>query len=186
MLAEYSALRAEVERRSSIQWNVFALQVGSAGTIASLAISTSSNLALLLVVPLSSYMLGSRYLLYDYHIKLIHKYIEVSLSRRLGNNLQWEHWKGKASSRITDKDQWLTPTGWNLLHPTRLAFWGVAAGSLVAAAAAALNNWLTTPPSSYLVVAFVVGWVVDALAVVALHKSFVRSSGRDPIGYEVT
>ena len=38
MLAEYSALRSEVDRRATIQWNVLALQITSAGVIASLAI----------------------------------------------------------------------------------------------------------------------------------------------------
>lgn len=33
-LAEYTALRSEIERRCTIQWNVVALQISSAGTIA--------------------------------------------------------------------------------------------------------------------------------------------------------
>lgn len=83
MLAEYAALRAEVDRRANVQWNVLALQLTSAGVIASLAISHVSDIALLLVIPLSSYMLGSRYILHDFHIKLISRYIRDSLSGRL-------------------------------------------------------------------------------------------------------
>jgi hypothetical protein len=49
MLAEYAALRAEIERRATAQWSVFALQLASAGAIASVAISAPSNLALLLL-----------------------------------------------------------------------------------------------------------------------------------------
>jgi hypothetical protein len=48
MLAEYAALRAEAERRAGIQWNVFALQVTSAGAIAGLTLSAASGFALLL------------------------------------------------------------------------------------------------------------------------------------------
>ena len=88
MLAEYSALHAEVERRAHLQWNVFALQVTSAGAISSLAISSGSNIALLLIIPLSSYMLGSRYILHDFHMKLIRKYIRESLSSRLQGQLE--------------------------------------------------------------------------------------------------
>ena len=77
MLAEYAALRTEVDRRAAIQWNVLALQLTSAGVIASLAISRTSEIALLLVIPLSSYMLGSRYILHDFHLKLISRYIRV-------------------------------------------------------------------------------------------------------------
>ena len=51
MLAEYAALRTEVDRRAAIQWNVLALQLTSAGVIASLAISRTSEIALLLVIP---------------------------------------------------------------------------------------------------------------------------------------
>jgi hypothetical protein len=47
MLAEYSALRSEVDRRVNLQWNVVALQVTSAGVIASLAISRAADIALL-------------------------------------------------------------------------------------------------------------------------------------------
>ena len=84
MLAEYAALRAEVDRRATVQWSVLALQLTSAGVIASLAIATASQIVLLLVVPLSSYMLGSRYILHDFHLKLISRYIRDSLSGRLG------------------------------------------------------------------------------------------------------
>jgi len=51
MLAEYAALRTEVDRRAAIQWNVLTLQLTSAGVIASLAISRTSEIALLLVIP---------------------------------------------------------------------------------------------------------------------------------------
>jgi hypothetical protein len=91
MLAEYAALRTEVDRRASVQWNVLALQITSAGVIASLALSHVSEIALLLVIPLSSYMLGSRYVLHDYHLKLISRYTRDSLSQRLGAT-----WPGRA------------------------------------------------------------------------------------------
>lgn len=90
MLAEYAASRTEVDRRASVQWNVLALQLTSTGVIASLAISHASEIALLLVIPLSSYMLGSRYILHDFHMKLISRCIRDSLSGRLGGNLAWE------------------------------------------------------------------------------------------------
>jgi hypothetical protein len=44
MLAEYSALRSEVDRRANIQWSVLALQITSAGVIASLAISRPADI----------------------------------------------------------------------------------------------------------------------------------------------
>jgi hypothetical protein len=93
LIAEYGALRAEHERRASVQWNVVALQVSSAGVLASLAISDISHNALLLLLPLSSYVFGSRYILHDYHLKLINRYIRDSLSPRLDGHLAWQTWK---------------------------------------------------------------------------------------------
>ena len=119
MLAEYSALRAEVDRRANVQWNVLALQITSAGVIASLAISRVADIALLLVIPLSSYMLGSRYILHDYHIKLISRYIRDSLSGRLQGHLAWESWKVSQMAPDVRPRHWLTATGW-ISSPTML------------------------------------------------------------------
>jgi hypothetical protein len=95
LLAEYAALRAEAERRTPIQWNVVALQLASAGAITSLAIAAAANVALLLIVPLMSYMLGNRYILHDVPLKLIRRYIRDSLSTRLSGHLQREGWRIK-------------------------------------------------------------------------------------------
>jgi hypothetical protein len=98
-LAEYTALRTESERRANIQWNVLALQTTSSGAVAGLAISTASDPALLLIIPLLSYMFGSRYILHDFHIKLIQQYVRTSLSGRLHDRLEWDRWKTAALSR---------------------------------------------------------------------------------------
>jgi hypothetical protein len=178
LLAEYAALRAEIERRAGIQWNIFALQVGSAGAIASLAISTEANLNLLLLIPLSSYMLGGRYILHDYHIKVIQKYIRTSLSQRLNNDLQWEGWKAHEISVAPDRSRWYTASGWNLLHPTRLAFAGVAALALASAIAGTLYLWSSEKPTWPLVLAVGLGWVLDLIAIGRLHVSFGHA-GKD-------
>ncbi len=59
----------EIDRRANVHWNVYALQLASAGAISSLAISAASNVALLLIIPLSSYMLGSRYILHIFRCR---------------------------------------------------------------------------------------------------------------------
>jgi len=177
ILAEYTALRAEVDRRATVQWNVFALQVTSAGVIASLAISHASDFALLLVIPLSSYMLGSRYILHDYHLKLISRYIRDSLSERLRGHLAWESWKISQITPDTGPRGWLTPTAWNLLHPTRLAFEGVAWLALLTAALAAAYNWRDKAPVWGLILGFALLWTLGALGAYFLHRSFNRSAG---------
>jgi hypothetical protein len=171
MLAEYAALRTEVDRRAAIQWNVLALQLTSAGVIASLAISRTSEIALLLVIPLSSYMLGSRYILHDFHLKLISRYIRDSLSGRLHGHLAWECWKISQITTEAGQRGWLTPAAWNLLHPTRLAFEGVAWLALLAAA----YSWRDNTPAWGLVLGFAVLWILGALSTYFLHKSFNRS-----------
>lgn len=175
MLAEYAALRTEVDRRAAIQWNVLALQLTSAGVIASLAISRTSEIALLLVIPLSSYMLGSRYILHDFHLKLISRYIRDSLSGRLQGHLAWESWKISQIMTKAGPRGWLTPAAWNLLHPTRLAFEGVAWLALLTAALAAAYSWRDNTPAWGLVLGFALLWILGALSTYFLHKSFNRS-----------
>jgi hypothetical protein len=177
MLAEYTALRTEVDRRATVQWNVLALQVTSAGVIASLAISHVSDIALLLVIPLSSYMLGSRYILHDFHLRLISRYIRDSLSGRLQGHLAWESWKISQITSEAGPRGWLTPTAWNLVHPTRLAFEGVAWLALLTAALAAAYSWRNNAPAWGLILGFTLLWILGALGTYFLHRSFNRSSG---------
>ena len=177
MLAEYAALRSEADRRATLQWNVLALQLTSTGVIASLAISRTSGSALLLIIPLSSYMLGSRYILHDFHLKLISRYIRDSLSGRLQGHLAWESWKVSQVTTGTGPRGQLTPTAWNLLHPTRLAFEGVAWLALLAAPLAAAYSWRGNAPAWGLVLGFALLWTLGALATYFLHRSFNRSAG---------
>lgn len=175
MLAEYTALRAETERRATVQWNVFVLQLASAGAVASVAISTSTNLALLLLIPLSSYLLGSRYLLHDFHLKLIRRYVRESLTQRLSSHLEWESWRTAALEAPTGRG-WFSVTGWNAMHPTRLAFEGVGILALLASAFAAAFQWATARPSWPMISASVVGWLLGVAIIYLLHRAFVRAS----------
>jgi hypothetical protein len=177
MLAEYSALRSEVDRRVNLQWNVVALQVTSAGVIASLAISRAADVALLLVIPLLSYMLGQRYILHDYYINLISRYIRDSLSGRLGDHLAWESWKSGQVESDQQQGHWPAATAkWRLLHPTRLVFEGVACLALLAAALAAAYAWRDRAPAWGLIVGFALLWILDALAIFSLDRSFKSRS----------
>lgn len=169
MLAEYAAIRDEVERGTNLQWNVFALQITTAGLVTSFALSSVSNLALLLLIPLTSYMLGSRYILHDSHIKLISRYIQESLSVRLHGQLEWDTWK---EANRPDKT-------WTPAHPTRLAFEGIATLTLVAAALSAVHNWFAKTPEWYLTAGFAFGWLLGLIATYMLHRAFERPSRRD-------
>jgi IPT/TIG domain len=176
MLAEYSALRSEVDRRANVQWNVVALQITSAGVIASLAISRVADIALLLVIPLLSYMLGTRYILNAYHINLITSYIRYSLSVRLQGHLAWEGWKAHKTRPEVEPRRWLTATGWNWSHPTRLAFEGVASLALLAAAFAVPYAWWDKAPAWYLILGFALLWILGVLATYRLNRLFNETS----------
>jgi hypothetical protein len=180
LLAEYTALRTEVERRTGIQWNVVALQITSAGAVAGIAISTRSDPALVLIVPLFSYMLGSRYILHDFHIKLIQQYIRTSLSGRLHDQLKWDQWKVDTLSRI-DPSGWFQMTRWNVVHPTRLVFEGAASLALVAAALGSFYRRWNDPPHWMLIVGFGLLWIIGAAATVVLHRSFNAASGAEAV-----
>ncbi len=173
LLAEYGALRTELERRASIQWNVVALQVSSAGVVASLAISKTSYNALLLILPLSSYVFGSRYILHDFHMKLINRYVQESLSSRLGGNLQWQAWKAK---QATIARRAPLAVKWNVFQPTRLSFEGVAFLALFAALLAGIVAWTDTRPAWYDLFGLGFLWSLGVVALGALHVSFRRAS----------
>lgn len=83
-----------------MQWNAYALQFAATGAITSVALSTVGNLALLLVIPVSPCLLGSRYILHDFHIKLIQRYLceEHGLRDRLG----WDRWRGARMKSATE------------------------------------------------------------------------------------
>jgi hypothetical protein len=175
MLAEYTALRTEAERRATAQWGVFVLQLASAGSIASVAIAAAGNLALLLLIPLSSYLLGCRYILHDFHIKLIRRYFHESLTERLSGHLQWETWRNKELATATSRG-WFSVTGWNLTHTTRLASEGVGFLALAAAGLAGGYRWWASAPPWPLAAGFVAGWLLGVAVVVLLHRAFERAS----------
>lgn len=179
LLAEYSALRAEIERRSNIQWSVTALQFTTAATVAGLAISRASNFALLLLIPLLSYMFGTRYILQDFHIKLIKQYLRESRSERLNNDLQWDAWYGVKYGDRDDR-RWFSVTGWRPTQSTRLAFEGIATLVLAAGAIAATYRLITGNYPWYGVVGFSICWLLDFGAIARLHCHFERSRGPDP------
>lgn len=175
MLAEYAALRAEVERRANAQWNIFALQLAAAGSIAGVAVASTANLTLLLLIPLSSYLLGSRYILHDFHIKLIRRYLRESLSGRLAGHLQWETWRNVALAAPTSRG-WFSVTGWNFVHSTRLAFEGVGLLAVLAAGVAGVYQWVLRSPAWPLVAGYTLGWSLGAVVTVVLRRAFRRAS----------
>jgi hypothetical protein len=92
-LAEFVALRQEIERRSMVQHGLFVLQLTSAGAIFSFAISGAGHSGFLLIIPISTYMLCARYVEQQYGTQRAAIYIKDELSNRISGGLGWEAWQ---------------------------------------------------------------------------------------------
>lgn len=142
-VAEFTALRAEIERRSNHQHNLIALQVTSAGALFGFAISGADRGALLLILPVTSYMLTARYVAYYYGIRLVADYISLVLSPQVGGSLGWEDWRRENLQRHHDRALTLV----NLLY---IVFPGTATLALATTVLLALDSrsgplgWLAT------------------------------------------
>lgn len=92
-LAEFAALRQEIERRNNVQHALFVLQLTSAGAVFSFALSGRSRAAFLLIVPISTYMICARYVDQQLGIQRAATYIRTELSPRVSGGLGWEEWQ---------------------------------------------------------------------------------------------
>jgi hypothetical protein len=91
-LAEFDALRQEILQRQGTQHQVLALQLTIAGAVFSFALTGHARSGFLLIIPLSSYMLCSRFVEDHVGIRHIGRYIRESLSPRVPGGLNWESW----------------------------------------------------------------------------------------------
>jgi len=89
--------------------------------------------------------------------------------------LQWDIWR-KAEISSGNAGKWFGVTRWNVGHPTRLAFEGVALLALVAAGLSAAYDWSRKPAGWALITGFALAWALGALATWRLHQSFNRAS----------
>src|SRR5262245_5953103 len=117
-LAEFAALRNEIDTSTKGQMQLFTVQLTVAGAIFGFVLSHRGLIALLLVVPISSYLLGARYINLESSMLLAGRYITENLSDRVPGGLGWEAW-WRAQHRKTEGLQ-----GWAL--PLWLNFPGAA------------------------------------------------------------
>jgi hypothetical protein len=92
-LAEFTALRQEIDSRSTTQQNLFVLQLTSAGALFGFALSGPSRTLLLLIIPFSTYLLCTRSLVQITAIAVIGEYIRDELEPAI-EGLAWErYWR---------------------------------------------------------------------------------------------
>ena len=133
-LAEFTALRQEMERRATAQSNLLTLQLTISGAIFSFALSDPARRAFLLILPISTYMLCGRYAAQHAAIAGIATYIRESLSDRVPGGLHWERWL------LRHRRPHLPVISW--VEPLSITFPGVAVLSLAWVSPQVLaGNW---------------------------------------------
>ncbi|MBQ1063792.1 MULTISPECIES: hypothetical protein [Micromonospora] len=107
-LAEYQSLRAEIDSRAKFQQQILALQLTLTSAIVAFALSSPGLLPVLLIVPLSSYLLCGRYVGQRTAMRWTTRYINEELSPRIPGGLGWAAWSqaNRRPDRVLD---WFIP-----------------------------------------------------------------------------
>lgn len=100
-LAEFAALRQEIEARFQRQHTFQTLQITAVAAVFSFALSNTELTGILLGIPIISYLFCGGFTSQHYAITRIGNYIRDHLSERVPGGLSWEQWR-KAQGR-TDR-----------------------------------------------------------------------------------
>jgi hypothetical protein len=160
-LAEYQSLRQEIDERRKLESTIFLFQLTSVGVIFAYVLSNPTTSLLLLILPVSSYILFTRYALYSLGTAEIRTYIRTELSPKLGKALEWEAW-------IKERTPLLK--GYFFVHPTALAF---PAPSLVAIVWT-ITETLTGPARSPFVIAGAVAAIILDLVLIIRQWQLIK------------
>jgi hypothetical protein len=166
-LAEFVALRTEIERRATIQWHVLALQITIAGAVFGFALSGGRREVLLLVVPLTTYMTFGRYITHAVFITMISRYINTELSPRVPGGLRWEEWRVANASEAGIGV-------FKRLHFAGVAYPGVATLGVGAFVLSAAQNDLAAGKSWVTVVGVLVMLAIDVVLIVLITWTLWR------------
>ncbi|MFE2756340.1 hypothetical protein ACFXGA_30510 [Actinosynnema sp. NPDC059335] len=91
-LAEFAALRDEIQDRVKAQQQMLSLQLTFTGAIFGFALTRPGMTALLLIVPFGSYLLCGRLVAQHFGTLRVAEYIKEELSDRVRGGLGWERW----------------------------------------------------------------------------------------------
>lgn len=171
IIAEFAALRAEILQRSNLQWNIFALQLTASGVVFSFALSNSTHIAILLILPVISYALTGRYVSQAFGTDRIATYIREVLEVKMNGELHWETWQ-----RIQPLQS--RALGW--LSPLFLVFPGVA---VIALASVAPYVWASSNTSASKRALIIIIWLVGVFVTVlsfqlTARRAFKRKARR--------
>lgn len=159
-LAEYAALRQEVDSRWSRAHNLLTTQLTVCGAVFGLTLASQGQVRVLLVVPLISYLLCARFYSQVLAIHRITVYIRSRLSPRVHGGLRWEEHltRNPAASALP----WLSS------H--LLTFPGPAALALIW-----VTGYVYTAPMATMVrVGMITAWWVGLAAAIASAVQLLR------------
>lgn len=131
-VAEFSAMRQEIENSVDRMTRLYLFQLSTAGAVFGFALSGPGRTGLLLIVPISSYLLYSAWLNNYENVMHVGRFIDTDLSHHVPGGLRWESWR-KAH-----------PVPARLLggyHHLLLSFAGVTLLSLAWSAPHVFTNW---------------------------------------------
>jgi len=95
VLAQYNTLRQEIDSRAKRSHHILITQLFVAGAIFTYALGSRQNpgnAAVLLIVPVTSYLLLGRFADQLHAVNRIGRFLREHLSRRVPGGLQWEEW----------------------------------------------------------------------------------------------
>jgi hypothetical protein len=135
-LAEFTALRLEIDKLNELLWKVMSFQLTTAGATFGFSLSSVGRAPFLLIVPFSSYILMARWALYRQLVSGVTNYITNELSPRVPGGLHWERWIRESRGQF-----WVRHMLW--IDPVKLMFPGVSflAVTTVAGWLVIFHNW---------------------------------------------
>ncbi|MCX4497447.1 hypothetical protein OOK58_39845 [Streptomyces sp. NBC_01728] len=175
-LAEFAALRQEIIQRQATQHNVLALQLTISGAVFSFALTGTSRSGFLLIVPVSTYMLCSRFVEDHVGIGQLGRYIREYLSPRIPGGLGWESWVAQNPARFGIP-------GLLWIYAYFVTYPGVAVLALGAAAPATFaadHGQRSLGATVGLVVVWLLGLTVTALCCLLLWRTGKSTQPPDP------
>ncbi len=107
-LAEYAALRQEIDARATRHHAILTTQLFTAGAIFGYALSSGGRSLVLLIVPITSFLLLGRFADQFHAISHIGRFMREDLSGRIPGGLAWDHWI-KANPRQRHWSVWTFP-----------------------------------------------------------------------------
>lgn len=92
-LEEYRSLRQEIDARSRNQHQILSFQLTTVGGIFAFVITKTEFHQLLVIVPVTSYLLCGRFVTQVYAVLAAARYIRRHLSQQVPGGLSWEKWQ---------------------------------------------------------------------------------------------